>query len=120
MAQQLIADLADLFPEAVLVEPCTGEDALGARTYGTAVSRACRITQRVQRVNDMSGQERVSHLNILLAGDFGYTVKDRYTLPARFAPSSAEVSDVTKRQPVAVSVAYASDENGPHHQRIYF
>jgi len=120
MADQLIDGLADLFPEVVIVETCTSETALGARGYGSGVNRACRITQRVTRVNDMSGQERVSRVQVLLAGDFGCTVKDRYTLPARFAPSTAEAADVTKRQPMAVSIAYASDENGPHHQRVYF
>lgn len=122
MAAPLIPSLLDLFPETVTIEPCATEDAIGGRSYGAAVTVACRITQRVRQVRAETGEERVSTVQLLLAGDYGQTVttKSRYTLPARFAPSAADVADVTLRQPVAVAVGYATDENGPHHQRVYF
>jgi len=45
-----------------------------------------------------------------VAGVPGATVNDRFTLPARFSPL----------QPLPLAVEHVPDENGPHHEVVYF
>ncbi len=120
MAASIIPALLGLFPEVIIIEPLATEDAYGSKTYGASTSVACRYSQRVMMVRADTGEERVSRVQAVLAGDAGVNVRARFTLPARFSPSTSEAGDVTKRQPVAIAIGYASDENGPHHQRVYF
>lgn len=104
-------DLAELFPDTVTVEPCTEVDGFGRRQYnGTAFTVKANVCERTVMVRASDGQVRQSMVHATIKGSFGLTVKDRYTLPARFVPN----------KPEAVSVAGYSDENGPHHQVVYF
>lgn len=107
----IIDDLLDLFSDVVGVEPWTGSDGRGKATYGASVDRVARITAGHHKiVRDAAGQERVSSIRVVFGGAFNITAKDRYTLPVRFTP----------RQPIAISVVHSSDENGAHHERVFF
>ena len=110
MADPIVDDLADLFTDTVTVEPVVGADGFGDTTYGPGVTRAARVSGKIMTVRDQGGQETVSTVQVTLAGAFGVTVKDRFTLPARFVPT----------QPLPIAVKEASDENGPHHETVYF
>ena len=106
----MLADLAELYAETVSIEPWTGQDAFGASTYGASVVRAARVAGRSRLVRDAGGNERVSTVTAWLAGAFGVTVKDRVTLPVRFSP----------QKPPLIVVEQQSDENGAHHETLFF
>lgn len=110
MPAPIVPDLLDMFPDTVVQEAYVSQTGKGAESYGTPVNRAAHVSQRVQIVKDPSGQERVSRVMAILAGAFGSTPQDRYTLPARFNPN----------KPKAIAVSHHTDENGPHHEVVYF
>ncbi len=110
MADPIVDDLADLFTDTVTVESCVSVDGFGNPTYAAGAARAARVSGKVMTVRDQQGHETVSTVQVTLAGAFGVTVKDRFTLPARFVPT----------QPLPIAVKEASDENGPHHETVYF
>jgi len=104
-----LAELAELFPESVTLEPYIGEGAMGASTYGAGVARACHIEGSSVLVRDSSGQERTSSVQVYLAGAFGITEKDRLTLPSPWNPT----------QPPIIAVGRESDELGPLYEVAY-
>lgn len=112
MPQPIVADLAELFSETVVVEAYTGQAQHGVDTYASGVSRACHIEGRSRVIRDLSGQERVSTVTVTLAGAFGTSEKDRITLPSRFAVT----------QPPILAVKRMTDENGEalgHHETVF-
>jgi len=110
MAEPLFPELDELFPDTVLVESFLGKPTLGVATYGTGVARKARVQGHHTKVRTAEGAERVSSVNVLFAGAFGVQVLDRFTLPSRFTPT----------QPTPLAVSRATDESGPHHERVYF
>ena len=61
-------------------------------------------------VRDINGKDTVSKVHIVFNGHFGFNLKDEFTLPPEF--------DTTK--PRAIAIQEASDENGRHHQTVFF
>lgn len=111
MAGQIIDDLLDFFPHLIGVEPHLSSTGRGVASYGPLVNRSARISSGHQRiVRDENGKEVTSTIMAVFAGAFGIKALDRYTLPAGFEPTN----------PVAVKVVRSSDENGPHHERVFF
>lgn len=117
MAEPITGELLDLFPDVVgwerakrNVDGSVNEDRYGVRQYEAPVSLQARVTGRVQIVRGADGQETVSSVQATFPGAFGTSTEDRYTLPARFVPRVGQ----------ALSVMHATDENGPHHERVYF
>lgn len=111
MPDPIVDDLLDLMPDEIGVEPYISSDGRGVRSYGPLVNRVCRISSGHHKiVRDASGQEKVSTIMAVFGGAFNITAKDRFTLPVRFSP----------RQPVPISVVHSSDENGAHHERVFF
>jgi len=110
MPPPIIPDLLDFFPDVVLVEPFLGKTTLSSSTYGTVVSHPAKVQGRHTKVRTSDGTEQVSSVNVLFAGVFGVQVRDRFTLPTRFSPT----------QPTPLAVSRATDENGAHHERVYF
>ena len=107
----LLDELQDMFPHSITVEPFSSADGRGVKTYGTGVSRKCRIAQSNNKViRDDTGIEDVSTVNAVFAVKFGVTAKDRFTLPSGYEPT----------QPEGMAVTKAVDENGQHHERIFF
>lgn len=107
----ILDDLLDLFPDTVTVEESLGEDKYGkALGYGPAKVYPARVAGQIKMVRGMDGQERVSSLQVLLGTNEKISVKARFTLPARYVPN----------QPKAIAVRESTDENGPHHNRVYF
>jgi hypothetical protein len=111
MPKPIIDDLLDMFPDTVDVEEPSAYDTYGRPTgYGTKKTIAARVTGRIMVVKGMDGQEKVSTVQVVIAGVVGVTPQARVTLPARYVPN----------QPKVIAVSKATDENGPHHERIYF
>lgn len=111
MPAQIVALLADLFSDSVTLEAPTGFDMYGKPTaFGapTVVDAHCMSGNRV--VRDNTGKERVSTLQVILAGIPGATIFHRFTLPVRFKPPL----------PPVISVVQFQDENGAHHEQVNF
>jgi len=107
----IIDDLIDLFPHEVIVEHFLTSDGMGgSRTYGDPVIWPARVKGQHKLVKDFAGIEKMSTVNVVFAGVPGAKAKDRYTLPIEFVP----------QQPKAISIDHSPDENGAHHERVYF
>jgi hypothetical protein len=108
----LLDELQDMFPHSITVEPFVSSDGRGVKTYdGTPVPRKCRIAQsNTKIIRDDTGIEEVSTVNAVFAETFDVTSKDRFTLPSGYEPT----------QPEGMAVTKAPDENGLHHERVFF
>lgn len=120
MAAPIVGELSELFPDDVTIEPLTSVDENGTPTYGTSYTVKARMIGRTKLVADSDGQEHVSSVQAVLAGNYGATAKDRFTLPLRFSTNTYDPLDVFARQPRAIAVDNETDENGAHHQTVQF
>ena len=105
----IIPDLLELFGDSITHEAFSSQDSFGAETYASGVARACHIEGASRLVRDPAGQERVSSVQVYLAGAFNVSVKDRITLPAPWSPT----------QPAIIAVGRDSDEDGAHNEIIF-
>jgi hypothetical protein len=110
VADPITNDLMDMFPDTISWEKFTASDRYGKELYNPAVSLKCRIGQGVSLVRGATGQEVTSTLRVLVPSTPGIQLKDRITFPSRY----------TTRRPPIITVIPPSDENGPHHETIYF
>jgi len=114
-------DLYDMFPDRITVEPFVSVDEEGNATYGTPVLNVpARVIGRTRTAAGPDAQEHVSNVQAMLPGEYGFTANDRYTLPVRFSLNPNDPSDLYARQPRAIAVDRSTDEDGAHHQTIYF
>jgi hypothetical protein len=123
MPKQLVDDLLDLMPDVVIIEPYLSQDRFGNATFDVAFEVPARVIGRTRVAIDTDGNERVSNVQAVLGGNFGATAQDRYTLPERFSVNPQAATDAEKliaRQPRAIAVDKETDENGPHHETVYF
>jgi hypothetical protein len=100
-------------PDTLIATPGTELDAFGKFTATTPVlNLPCYISGKVRLVRDNTGREVVSNVKVTVGGVNNLTVRlHRYTLPARF-----EQKDDLR----AILVKHVSDENGPHHEVVFF
>ena len=110
MPDSLMEGLEEFLVDEITIEPWLSQTGFGEPSYGPPVTLKCRITGKHKTVKDAAGQERVSTVQVLLERAIDATSQDRYTLPARF--------NLTEPEPLAIT--QATDENGPHHERIMF
>jgi hypothetical protein len=103
------AELLELMPDTVVLEPYLSQDSYGQATYSAASTYQARVSGKVKKVTDANGSERVSMVTVYLASAVGVTVQDRITLPARFVPS----------QPKILAVGLLSDESGAYSDVVY-
>lgn len=101
-------------PDTVTIEPYVSQNKNGEATYGTAVSYRARVqdlasARRPQRVITLAGDERFAAVQVDLMGTPSVSVRDRITLPSRFAVT----------QPPILAVTVVTDQNGPHHVVAY-
>jgi hypothetical protein len=101
------AEFAELMVDTVLVAKLSARSAYGDRTYGADVSYEARVVVQNKMVRTQQGDEVVSRSHAYIFGAPGITVDDRVTL--------ADGS-----QPVLLSVEQFPDENGAHHEVLYF
>lgn len=101
------SDFDDLMTQTLTLEPRSAIDKYTEETYGTATSVLCRIVGMPKMVRAADGREVVSNGHAFTSGPSGATVKHRLTLP-------------DGSQPVIIRVDSFPDEDGPHHDIIYF
>lgn len=121
MAAPLIPTLLDFFTDTVTVTRWLSSDDNGTDVYDVAnpVSVPARVTQRMRTEKGAGGDEHtVRDLHFVTAGVFNLSSKDQFTLPVRF--STDKTGSVESRRPKARSVTQHSDENGSHHEKVYF
>lgn len=112
MPNEIVTDLLDMFADTVIYEPRLTTDGKGKATYDVAnpVTIRAMVYGKVMQVRDPNGHVVKSTVQAILAGHNNVSVLGRFTLPARFAPT----------QPKALAVDKFSDENGAHHETVYF
>lgn len=128
MAGSLIPSLlaAGFFPDDVTVERWVSSDENGDDTFDTAhpVTFKARITLKMgMEQNEGGDAHTVRQLHFVTAGVYDLSSKDRFTLPVRFSTDESQTDAalaLKTRQPKAKIVTQHSDENGPHHEKVYF
>ncbi len=111
MPGSIVAELADMFADTMGWRAWLSEDVMGDPTYEEDTTNlAVKLSGRIRIVRDTSGQEHVSTVQATIAGVYGVKVADEFTLPADYDP----------RQPTAIAVKPVRDENGPHHEVVFF
>lgn len=113
MAEQLIDDLAELMVDTLRVERLVTEDGFGAKTYGAPEDLPCRLKGQHQIVRGTDGEEHLSTVEALMAGVFELDTEDKFTL----VPSAGSFKPAS---PAAIQVKVVPDENGPHHEKVFF
>jgi hypothetical protein len=104
------AELSDLFPDTVQVTVRSAPDEEGNTTLVSVRDLPARVIGKIKTAKDAGGNERMSSVQALFPGVYGLTVDMEYLLPPRFVP----------RNPKAISVGHGTDEDGAHHERVYF
>jgi len=121
VAGSLIPTLLDFFPDTVVVEKWLSSDDNGTDTWDVAhpINVPARVTLSMRTERGAGGDEHtVRDLHFVTAGVYNLDSKDRFTLPVRFSLDKS--GSLASRQPRARSVTQKSDENGPHHEKVYF
>lgn len=103
------AALLALMPDTVTVEAYSTQNVYNEATYGAASTYQCRVQGQTKMIRTPAGEEKVSTVQVYLASAAGITVRDRITLPARFAPTTPEI----------MAVAHYGDESGPYSEVVY-
>lgn len=99
-----------MFADTIFVESGTRAQYGVFVPTGATQTVPARVIGKVRAVADETGRQRLSTVQATLAGVFNVSVGDRFTLPPRFQPN----------QPPAIAVDHLTDENGPHHEVVYF
>lgn len=110
MPAPITGALADMFPDTVVWEAVTPGGGIGSDTTAAPVNLTCRVSGKIRRVRGLDGVERVSTVMMVVPSTPGIKTGDLITLPTRFDP----------RQPSIIAVAKQTDENGAHHETVYF
>src|SRR5690606_6285318 len=93
---------------SIQIEPQTGITGDGEYAYGSAITYSGRIVNKVKRVTDFQGNERVSNTTIYVNAT-SVNPLDRLTLPSGYEPQT----------PPMLRVDRIPDEKGIHHVVIY-
>ncbi len=110
MVDAIAGQFSDMLSDTVGVESLVGDDGFGTPTYGDKVNRSARVGAGGERMIGVDGQEFVTKGKVIFAGSYGVKQGDRLTLPADF-----------KDDEVIVRRAFPiRDENGPHHDKVFF
>lgn len=110
MPDSIIDDLLDLMATTITFEPLDDQAGSGKKSYGDPIEVEGRLSFGNELTRDLQGREVVSRCQFWAAGVFGLTTEGRYTLPSERAPTN----------PPAIRVDIIDDENGPHHEKVYF
>lgn len=118
MADPILDDLLDLFPDTITVHPGYLDGTGGFIPSGAVASYPAFISGGQRLIRDTDGQEVVSTVFVLVGATPTLTTdRHRYTIPSRFIPDG---SIIPSGQLQAISARKVSDENGPHHEELYF
>lgn len=110
MTSEIYTALADLFSDTILVSGFVSSSETGDRTYSAGVTIDCMVFGKQQLVKNSQGQDQISTVQVITKGYYGINPLDLIQIPVRF----------DLREPAIISVEKYTDENGPHHETIYF
>ena len=107
----ILKHLKDMFPDMIPVRRFISSSYKGGSVvYSTSKNfRAFAVGQHTM-VRDINGKDVVSKAHIVFHGYFGFKLTDEFTFPPEF--------ETTK--PRAIAIQEATDENGRHHQTVFF
>ena len=105
-----MGEIDDILNDTITIEPYTGMDVNGDRTYGAAVTYPAFVSQRIKIVKNQQGENAVSNVSVMLDGAvvLDRMCRDRITID----PGTAYAS-----QPVILAMEAAKDGDGT---RIYW
>ena len=104
----LDAELKELYPDIVYVEPKTGINVNNEETYGAKKEYQARVSGSHKQVRDTTGELRLSTVQVHLYAKDVIGPDDRVTLP----------DDWTPQQPRILEVQMVPDEDGLHHTKL--
>lgn len=120
MPDEIYTELAELCADTVVVQTYLTSDIEGQASYGSTRTLIARVIGRTRLVLGSDGVEQVSNVQVVFPGPVGVTAQDLFTLPVRFSADPNNPSNLRARQPQAIAVDRESDENGAHHETVYF
>ncbi len=107
----MLDDLADFFPDTILMQAPSDPDGVGDAGWASGVNRAGRVGGGgEQRTSPATAQLYVTKGKVNFAGAFGIQPGWQLTLPADFDP----------RVVIAEEVHRPRDEDGAHHDKVFF
>jgi len=107
--QAITSLLASLFPHTVTVVPPGATNGIGEVTPGTSFSVRAQVSGKTQKVK-IEGKVIKSTVQMIACGVFGLTTSHSFTLPSGFGPI----------HPKPQGVHVETDDNGAHHEIVYF
>ncbi len=110
MTDAIAGQFSDMLSDTVAVETLTGTDGFGDPTYEDKVDRSARVGAGGERMIGEDGQEFVTKGKVIFAGSYGVKQGDRLTLP----------EDFQDREVIVRRAFPVRDENGPHHDKVFF
>ncbi len=99
-------ELEALMPHKVRIRRRVGRDKYGEDSYGVMVEYPARVVNKIRRVRDPNGEERISTANATIATAEAISPFDQITLPDETSP------------PI-LAVETFPDEAGGHHTVVY-
>lgn len=96
------AGLLTWLNQEATLEAALTKDNYGQYSYDTAVTVACRIAQKVQKIINSQGKEVISHSMVYLNGSQTVTVNDRITLPDGTTPEILQIGSTAKANGVLI------------------
>ena len=111
----ITSDLSDLFSDSVVVEVHIADDGFGNEGFvsGGGTAYDCHISAGGEKRSipgDAQLQEYITKGKVTFAGTFGVKRGDRLTLPDDFDPNIVIVEEAAKPR----------DEDGAHHDKVFF
>ena len=111
MGDPILEDLDECFPDTITHESYLSSDGMGGtEVYATATTWKARIRDGHKLVRDRGGRLTMSTVQVTIKGVPGVKPHDLVTLPSRYDPQT----------PAIIGTSTASDENGVHHERVFF
>jgi hypothetical protein len=81
------------YTRSVTIEPCTGEDVYGKRTYGTAVTVPACIECLIKNIKDFRGNEFITSGWLALPPSTAIAYNSRVTMPDGSHPYIGSIGD---------------------------
>lgn len=107
----ILDHLKDMFPDMIPVRRRISSSFKGGSVdYSASKNFRGFIVGQHTMVRDINGKDVVSKAHIVFHGHFGFKLTDEFTLPPEFGTA----------KPRAIAVQEATDENGRHHQTVFF
>lgn len=102
-----LKEFLELMPATVSIYPFASRDSYGKPAYGSPTNYRARVLYKPVKVRAPDGQTIVARGVVWLAGTPVLSPQDKMILP-------------DGSEPPILAIDMVPDENGPHHDKIYF